>query len=131
MALLAVLEKKDAESLALLRQTLELKVLEAAKALREMQVGEAKTNLEALQNQKKVTETRRNYYRDIERLTSQERLHVDKLGESHTLQEAAQGVKLVASIISLIPAIDIGASGFGGTPLAKFKLGGLELGQAA
>jgi Tc toxin complex TcA C-terminal TcB-binding domain/Neuraminidase-like domain len=130
-ALLAALEKKDAETMALLRQTHELKVLEAVKTLKEMQVDEAKKNLEALQNQKKITETRRNYYRDIQRLTSQERLHIDKLGQSHTLQEAAQGVKLAASIISILPAINLGASGFGGTPHATFKIGGLELGQAA
>lgn len=38
---------------------------------------------------------------------------------------------LGASIISYLPAIDLGASGFGGSPIAKFKIGGLELGQAA
>ncbi len=41
-----------------------------------------------------------------------------------------QGVKLAASIISLLPEIDIGASGFGGSPVAKVKSGGLSFGQA-
>jgi hypothetical protein len=130
-ALLAALEKKDAEALGLLRQSQEMKLLDAVKLVREKQIEEAKENLAAVQKSKIVTETRRNYYRDIERLNTQENLHLSKMGESHTLQEAAQGVKLAASIISFLPAINIGASGFGGSPLASFKIGGLELGQAA
>ncbi len=51
-ALLAALEKKDAEALALLRQGQEIRVLEAVKALREKQIEEAKENLEALKKSK-------------------------------------------------------------------------------
>ncbi|MGH9871288.1 MAG: neuraminidase-like domain-containing protein [Pyrinomonadaceae bacterium] len=130
-ALLGALEKKDAEALGLLRQSQEIQLQEAVKALRQKQIDEAKENLEGIKRSKIVAETRRNYYRDIERLNTQEKLHLEKLGLSHTLSEAAQGVKLAASIISILPAIDLGASGFGGSPLAKFKIGGLELGQAA
>ncbi len=130
-ALLAALEKKDGEALGLLRQGQELKLLEAVKLLREKQVDEAKGNLLGLQKSKVVVETRRNYYRDIEKLITQEKLHLDKLSESHVLQEAAQGVKLAASIISILPHIDLGVSGFGGSPKAGLTIGGLELGQAA
>lgn len=130
-ALLNALEKNDAEALSLLRQDQEIKVLEATEAVRQKQIEEANENREGIKKSKAVTEIRRNYYRDIERLSSQEKLHLDKLTESQKKQQVAQGIKLGASIISLLPAIDVGASGFGGTPLAKFKLGGLELGQAA
>jgi Tc toxin complex TcA C-terminal TcB-binding domain/Neuraminidase-like domain/Salmonella virulence plasmid 28.1kDa A protein len=130
-ALLSTLEKKDGEAMALLRQTQELRLLTAIKALRETQLDEARTNVAALENQKKITETRRDYYRDIERTTSQEKLHIDKLAESHTLQETAQGWKLAASIISYLPEIKLGASGFGGTPMAAFWIGGVALGKAA
>jgi hypothetical protein len=130
-ALLAALEKKDAETLGLLRQSHEMRLLESVKAVRETQIAEARENLEGVRRSKAVVETRRDYYRNIQRLITQERLHLDKMSESHTFQEAAQGLKLSASIISILPAIDLGASGFGGTPLAKFKIGGLELGQAA
>lgn len=130
-ALLSALEKKDAEALGLLRQSQEIRMLEAVRAVREQQIAEAKENLEGIRRSKAVVETRRNYYRDIQRLIAQERLQLDKMEEAQKLQEAAQGVKLTASIISILPAIDIGASGFGGTPIAKFKIGGLELGQAA
>lgn len=130
-ALLAALEKKDAEALGLLRQSHENRLLEAVKAVREKQLEEAKENLAGIEASKLVVETRRNYYRDIERLTGKEKLHLDKLDESHTRQEIAQGIKTGAAILSILPAIDLGASGFGGSPIAKFKLGGLELGQAA
>lgn len=130
-ALLAALEKKDGEALSLLRQGQEIRVLEAVKAVREKQIEEAKENLEGLKRSKALVESRRNYYRDIQRLTVEEQLHLNKLGEAHGLQQAAQGVKLAASIISILPAIDLGVSGFGGSPVAKLKIGGLELGQAA
>jgi hypothetical protein len=109
----------------------EIRLLEAIKAVREQQIEEAKENLEGLKRSKLIVEERRNYYRDIEERIAQEKLHLDKMSEAHTLQEAAQGVKLAASIISILPAIDLGVSGFGGSPLAKFKIGGLELGQAS
>jgi hypothetical protein len=130
-ALMAALEKKDGEALALLRQSHEMRMLDAVKAVRQRQVDEARDNLEAVKRGQKVTETKRDYYRDIERIISQEQLYLDKMSASHTKREVAQGIKLGASIISLLPAIDLGASGFGGSPLIKFKLGGLELGQAA
>jgi len=130
-ALLSALEKKDAEAMGLLRQSQENRLLEAVKAVREQQIKEARENLEGIKKAKMTVETRRNYYRDIEKLITQEKLHLDKLGEAHTKSEIAQGIKLGASIISYLPAIDIGVSGFGGSPIAKFKIGGLELGQAA
>src|SRR5262249_26339265 len=67
-ALLSALEKKDAEALSLLRQSQEIKLLEAVKETRQMQIDEAKENLEGLMRSKATVEIRRNYYRDIERL---------------------------------------------------------------
>jgi hypothetical protein len=130
-ALLSALEKKDAEALALLRQSQELKVLDAATAVRQKQVDEARENLEGVKKSKLVTETRRDYYRDIDPLSASEKLHLDKLVESQKFQEIAQKIKLGASIISLLPSVDAGASGVGGSPVVKLKWGGLNLGQAA
>jgi hypothetical protein len=130
-ALLGALEKKDAEALSLLRQSQEIRVLQATTAVREKQIAEAKENLEGIKKSKIVAETRRNYYRDIERLSSQEKLHLDKMAESQKKQQIAQGMKVGASIVSLLPRINLGASGFGGTPHAAIAIGGIELGQAA
>ncbi len=130
-ALLGALEKKDAEGMALLRQSQELQVLNAVLAVKRQQLDEANENLEAVKKSKIVTTAKRDYYQNIQRITDKEQQYLDKLSASHQKAEAAQGLKLSASIISIIPAIDLGASGFGGSPIAKFKLGGLELGQAA
>jgi hypothetical protein len=129
-ALLGALEKKDAEALGLLRQSQEIRMLQAAVAVRELQIAEAKENLEGAHKSRLSAETRRDYYRDLERLSAQEKLHLDKLMESHKKAEIAQGLKIAASVISYIPFIDLGASGFGGTPLFKIGTGGMNLGQA-
>jgi hypothetical protein len=130
-ALLQALEKRDAERLSLLRSELEIEVLKAVRAVKEQQLEEAKTQVEALSRSKAVTEERLQYYASIEKLIANEQLHLDKLEEAHTYQEAAQGVQLAASLIALLPDIDLGASGFGGTPVTKFKFGGLNLAQAS
>ena len=61
-ALLAALEKKDAEALGLLRQGQEIRLLEAVKTVREKQIGETKENLEGLKNNKEITTIHRDYY---------------------------------------------------------------------
>ena len=129
-SLLQALEKKDAEAMSLLRSELELKVLNAVKDMKLLQIKEAKEQIEILKRTKAVTEERNKYYSNIKKINSNEQLSLDKLKESHDFQTAAQGVKLAASIISLLPDIDLGASGFGGSPVAKFKIGGLNIGQA-
>ena len=130
-ALLSVLEKKDAEGLALLRATQEIKVLEANQYIRKQQISEVKEQIEGLNRSKITIEARRDYFASRSKVLPQEQLNIDKLNEAQTFQEAAQGVQLAASLIALIPDIDLGVSGFGGSPLAKFKFGGLNLAQAA
>ncbi len=130
-ALLAALEKRDAEGLSRLRAEQEVKVLGAVRQVKERQIQESEAQIEALKLSKGVIEERLKYYQTIKKVLPKEQLHIDKLGQAHTYQEAAQGVQLAASLIALIPDIDLGASGFGGTPLAKFKFGGLNLAQAS
>jgi len=129
-SLLQALEKKDAEAMSLLRSELEIKVLSAVKDVKLLQIKESKEQIEVLKRTKAVTDERNKYYTNIQKINSNEQLSLDKLSESHDFQTAAQGVKLAASIISLLPDIDLGASGFGGSPIAKFKIGGLNIGQA-
>jgi hypothetical protein len=130
-SLLQALEKKDSEDLALLRNDLELKVLDAITNLKNLQIDEAKEQIEVLQLNRKVTEENLTFYTEIEKISQYEQAAYDKEKKSKDFKAAAQGVKLAASLISLLPDIDLGASGFGGTPLAKFKIGGLNLGQAS
>ena len=130
-ALLAALEKRDAEALSLLRQSQEIKVAEAVQTVRELQINELEESLEALKKSKETTTVKRDFYQQVDYLNSQESLQLDKLQDAHLFQELAQGATQAASVISLIPDIDLGASGFGGSPVAEFKIGGINLGQAA
>lgn len=129
-ALLTALEKKDVEALSLLRQEQEYKLLDAIKLVKELQIEEVKNNLRGLKETRKIIEIRRDYYRDIEKINSEEQLNIDKLTKVHNIQEGIQGATLAASVISLIPDINLGISGFGGSPLGTFKIGGINLGQA-
>jgi len=61
-ALLAALEKKDAEALSQLRQGQEIRLLEAVKAIREKQISEAKENLEGAKRSKELAEIKKKYY---------------------------------------------------------------------
>jgi hypothetical protein len=57
-SLLQALEKKDAEAMSLLRSELELKVLNAVKDMKLLQVKESKEQIEILKRTKAVTEER-------------------------------------------------------------------------
>jgi hypothetical protein len=128
-ALLQALEKKDAEAMALLRSQLEIKVLTAVKDVKEQQIKEAETQIEGLKKSRAAIEERLQYYANIQKIIPNEQLHLDKLRESQTYQELAQYLQVEASIMALIPDFDLGASGFGGTPVASATFGGKNIAQ--
>lgn len=122
-ALLTALEKKDAEDLALLRQTHEQDLLSAVKLVREKQIEEAKENLEALKRTKATTEVKRDYYRDIEKIISAEQLNLDQLEIAQRHSSSAQDINIGASMLGYIPNVTIGGSGFGGSPHVNAQWG--------
>ncbi|RPJ61520.1 MAG: hypothetical protein EHM23_06595, partial [Acidobacteria bacterium] len=130
-ALLSALEKKDGEALGLLRQSQEIRLMEAVKAVRERQIEEAKENLESLRLTKATVEERRNFYRDIDKISGWEYA-------SESTHLLAVGSEITATILSatagtahLIPKTTIGASGFGGTPHVTVEYGGENVGKSA
>ncbi|HMH46001.1 MAG TPA: neuraminidase-like domain-containing protein, partial [Pyrinomonadaceae bacterium] len=129
-SLLQALEKKDAESLALLRSELEIKMLKAVRDMKVLQKKEADEQIEILKRTQAVTEERDNYYTNIEKIISKEQLNLDKLGESHELQIHSQVVRTIAGALALIPEFHLGASGFGGSPEVVVQLGGSALSKA-
>ena len=58
-AFLAALERKDAEAIGLLRQSQEIRLLEAVVAVREQQIEEAKENLAGLLQSQKLSEIKK------------------------------------------------------------------------
>ncbi len=130
-SLLQALEKKDAESMSLLRSELELKVLNAVKDIKELQIDEAKEQIEVLKRTRKVTEERQMYYSKIEKIIAKEQLNLDKLGDSKNWQLLAQSSNALAGVMALVGDYHIGGSGFGGSPVAYAKYGGINFMQAA
>ncbi len=130
-SLLQTLEKKDAEAMFLLRSELEIKVLNAIKDMKTLQIKEANEQIEVLKRTKAVIEERNKYFTSIEKIISNEQLNLDKLSESHDYQMASQIIQATAGVLALIPDLVIGASGFGGSPHATAKWGGSFLAHAA
>jgi hypothetical protein len=129
-ALLSALEKKDAEALALLRQSHELKVLDALTVVKEQQIDDTKLSLDGLKKNKEVIMTRREYYRNIEKISTGETLHQEKLYQALQAQQTSQVFSIAASIAHIVPSFDLGVSGFGGSPLAAIMFGGPNVGSA-
>lgn len=131
ISLLQALEKKDAEAMSLLRNEMELKVLNAIKDIKLLQIKESKEQIEILKRAKATAEERNKYYSSIQKINAKEQLYLDKLSESHDYQMAAQIIQATASVLALIPDLVIGASGFGGSPHAAAKWGGTFLAHSA
>ena len=129
-ALMQALEKKDAEALTLLRNELEMQVLNAVKDIKLLQIKESFEQIEVLKRTKKVTEEREKYYSGIERIIKKEQTHLDKLEEASEYQTESQIVRTVAGALALIPEFHIGASGFGGSPQVVVQLGGSAISRA-
>lgn len=129
-SLLQALEKKDGESLALLRNELELKVLNAVKDIKKLQISESKEQIEILKRTKKVTEERQKYYKSIEKISSKEQMNLDKLKEANDFQVSSQVVRTIAGALRLVPEFHVGAAGFGGSPTVVMQLGGSAMSGA-
>lgn len=128
-ALLAALEKKDAEALGLLRQSQEIHLLEAVTAVREMQIQEAKEGLESIKKNKELIALRRDYYQNIERISASEKLHQAKLEEALGAQQDAQFISNAASLAHVVPSFEVGSNGAGGSPKATVMFGGPNVGS--
>ena len=126
-AMLAALEKSDAEQLALLRQMHERRLLQAVRDVKVLQVSEAKDALGALQESERSAELRRDYY--AERLaTPISALEAEQLaltGAGVTLQAIEAGAMLGAVALSLLPDF---ITGF---PIAAAVEGGQGASSAA
>jgi hypothetical protein len=125
-ALLAALEKKDAEALTQLRQEQEIRVLESVKAVRKQQIDEAKENLEGVKKSKELAEIRKKFYESRDFMNAGETAAIVLSGISLVVHDVATGMDILGGILAAIPDFDVGVSGFGGTPTAKVKTGGIS-----
>jgi hypothetical protein len=122
--LLSALEKKDAESLTQLRSVLEMKILNAQKNTKLIQINEANEQIITLQRSKQITEERLRYYSAIEKISSYEQLNMDKLDQAVGWQVASTATYALGAALALIPDFQLGVSGFGGSPHGSARFGG-------
>jgi hypothetical protein len=130
-ALLAALEKKDAEALGLLRQSQEIRLLEAVKAVREKQVEEAKENLEGVKKSKELAEIKKKYYKSREFMNAGEIVAMGLSSASTAIDAGIALAYILAGGLKIVPQFLIGASGFGGSPHATAETGGATFGSIA
>ena len=110
-ALLAALEKKDAEEISLLRTSHEKNVLTAVKAIKQQAIDEAKKALESLNKSKEITEERRAHYANKKRTTAREKQQLKKMNKAFGLQTSIQAIEAVAKAVASTPQIESHAAG--------------------
>lgn len=130
-ALLSALEKKDAEEMALLRQSHELAVLRSATAIGAARIAEAKDQVAALRESRKSAEFRRDHYDGLTFMNTGETVAAALNSTSILLDLPVSVGYIAAGVIKLIPNFLLGASGFGGSPHATVGTGGDVFGDAA
>lgn len=130
-ALTAALEKRDAESLSLLRQSQEIRILEAVRSVREQQIAEAKETLAALRIGKELATLKKVYYESRPYTNAGEQLSLDLSRASATIETAIAIGYVLSGGLRSVPEFLIGASGFGGSPHATAETGGKTFGSIA
>lgn len=130
-ALLAALEKRDGEAMALLRSTQEIRMHEAVKLVRKTQVDEAKANIEQLNKTKAVTQEKLDYYGGLEFMNTGETVAFALSTASTILDAAIAAGYILAGGLKAIPQFVAGGSGFGGSPHVTVSIGGQEFGDVA
>ncbi|HZD00263.1 MAG TPA: neuraminidase-like domain-containing protein [Actinomycetes bacterium] len=114
--LLSVIEKGDAEGLALLRSSNEIELLQAVRQIRQSQIDDAQATLAGLEKAQALAQERKDYYTSRDFINAWEGV---ALGLNSISALAETGVALgyiLAGGLTLIPKFVAGASGFGGSP---------------
>jgi hypothetical protein len=130
-ALLAALEKRDAEALARLRSGQELLVLAAAREVKLRQIDEAGQAIVALEASRAVIEERKAYYAAQVYMNPWEITSVALAGTALVIETAMAVGYILSGGLKLVPQFMIGAAGFGGSPTANASTGGDSFGNSA
>lgn len=129
--LLSVLEKKDAEKLALLRSQSEVQLLNAVKEVRKKQIDEAVETIGSLNKAYDLADQKKTYYDGLPRMNDWEIGGVIAHGIGVASEIGATIANTIAAGIYLIPQFPAGAAGMGGTPTVLVEYGGDQPGKAA
>ena len=121
--MLAALEKRDAERLALLRATHELNLSKAVKQIKSQQVAEANDNLRGLEAYQAVVTARQQYYQSREFINTFENVHI-QLSTAALIPMAMQiGADTLGAVMHLIPDVKLGFATTAGTTYGGSNIG--------
>lgn len=132
-ALLAAMEKRDAETFAVLLHRHEGELLDLLRDVRAGQVAEAQAELEAGHRGRDVTEVRRAYHQKLldEGLNTGEQIALALSQVSMSLEAGVTVGYVLSGALKLVPSFLAGAAGFGGTPTVSATMGGQQVGDSA
>lgn len=106
-ALLAALEKKDAEELTLLRSKQERAMLKEVGVIRQKQIEEANANIESLNKSRELAEKRKHFFSNREFMNNFEKCFLDKTKEAEWFHKVAALNEVFASIFHAGPSFSI------------------------
>jgi hypothetical protein len=125
--LLSTLEKKDAETLNILRSTQEINMQKALKQVRKLQIDEAKENIENINALIATATARKEYYESREFMNTEENRAWAKTNAAFILNSITAQLSAVAVGLSAIPQFSFGAAGALGSPVVTVGFGGQQI----
>ncbi len=129
--MLAALEKRDAEQLAQIRSADELNLQSAIDEVRALQIAAAKKEIEVLSKSKQAYVDRESFYVNRALTNDWESLALTLHAAALIPQAVAIVADGAAAVAHVLPSIEAGAAGAGGSPMATVKIGGQNVGHGA
>jgi hypothetical protein len=126
-AILSALERRDGEEIARLRATQEVVVLDAVRVVKARQLDEAKATRAGIPKSRDMAVIRRDYYAGRAFMNPAETQGQRLTNEAIGLENNAALLEIAAAVTALIPAIQAGGSGWGGSPVVTALFGGADL----
>jgi hypothetical protein len=130
-AILSALEKHDAEALAALRATQEVKIQNLLADVKSQQVTAAADEITVLQNQQAVVQQRHDFYASQAFMNEWETIAIGLQTAALVSNTAAGVLDLTAGGASLAPDVQWGMAGFGGSPFWTGIWGGRNVASSA
>jgi hypothetical protein len=124
--MLVALDRGDAEGMAQLRSGHEQTMLNQVRIIKDSQVSETLNAKQALEESRHIVEERQTYYQGLQKagLNAWEITSLSLTGGAIVAEIVATVLNAIGGGTSLIPEVQAGASGFGGSPHLTLTLGG-------
>lgn len=129
-ALLAALEKNDAETLGLMRSTHELTLLTAVRDVKQRQVDEAQATLDGLTKGEEAIQARYLFYSSRDFVNAWEVAHLGLTAASAVFQEVGAIEEAAAAVAHVVPNFHFGPAGWASSPTFLTDFGGQQIGTA-